>query len=274
MRASGFFEGVRQTELEVGGFNFAIPLFYPDGEQMTGVFPAKMSELRKMLPDPRFVPARLAPGVGAITVTCFEYRETGIGPYNELAIGIPLNSPHYRPNLPGRALLDGVRRRQLDTWVHHLPVTTEIARVGGVEFYNYPKFIAAIDFEENDGTRTCRLAEGAEHILTLRAPKIASRRDEVVQIFSHLYQNREPQTSEFKILNHQLGWSIAPGAAQLELGTRHPISEELARALISTRSISTAYSPKIEGILYGPNHLTPEILDKVIDIENLRSAIA
>lgn len=274
MRASGFFEGVRQTEMKLGEFDFAVPLFYPEGEQITGVFPAKMSALRKMMPDPRFVPARLAPGVGAITVTCFEYRQTGIGPYNELAISVPLNSPHFRPNLPGRAMLDGVRRRQFDTWVHHLPVTTEVARLGGVEFYNYPKFIAAIDFEQTDEHRTCRLAEGAEHILTMRAPRIKSRRDEVIQLFSHLYQNREPQTAEFKIHARQLGWSIAPGVAQLELGTRHPISEELARALISTRSISAAYSPNFEGILYGPSHLTPEILDKVIDIESLRSVIA
>lgn len=272
MHASGFFEGIHQTPMVIGEYEFKVPLIYRDGEQMTGIFPARLSVLRKMLPDPRISPARLAPGVGAVTVTCFEYRDTDIAPYNELAIGIPLNEPFFRSNLPGRAMLDAVRRMQFDTWVHHLPVTTEIARIGGVEFYNYPKFIASIDYEESGSKRSCRLAEGAEEILTLRCAKLKGKRTRDLQIFSHLYQNREPQTSEFKIRAHKLGRSIAPGAARLELGSAHPISLELRRALISTRSIAAAYSPKIEGILYGPHHLTPEVLEKVIDLEELQRA--
>ncbi len=274
MRASTYFEGIRQTPIKTGEFEFEVPLFYYDGEQMTGVFPAKLSKLKKMLPDPRFSPARIAPGVGAVTVTCFEYRDTGIGPYNELAIGIPLNEPFFRPNLPGRAMLDAVRRGQYDTWVHHLPVTTEIARAGGVDFYNYPKFVASIDFEQDQQSRTCRLAEGAEHILTMQAPRIQSGRDEEVQIFSHLYQNREPQTSEFKILAHNLGRSIKFGATTIALGDRHPIARELSDALISDKSIATAYSPRIEGILYGPHHLTPEVIDRILDLQSLQSAKA
>ncbi len=271
MHASGFFEGIRQTKLAIGEHVFMVPALYRDGEQITGIFAAKLGKLRRLMPDPRFSPARLAPGVGAVTVTCFEYRDSDIGPYNELAIGIPLNEPYFRSNLPGRAMLSALRRGQFDTWVHHLPVTTEIARLGGVEYYNYPKFDAAIDFEQTDRRRSCRLAEGAEHILTLDCRRISGKGSEDLQIFSHLWQNREPQGSEFKIRAQQMGRSIAPGAARLTLGTRHPIATELADLLLSRRSIAAAYAPKIEGILYGPHHLTPEVLDKVIDVEQLQS---
>lgn len=274
MRASTYFEGIQQTPIDVDGMEFKVPLFYYDGEQMTGIFPAKLSKLKKMVPDPRFSPARLAPGVGAITITCFEYRDTDIGPYNELAIGISLNEPFFRPNLPGLALLDAVRRNQYDAWVHHLPVTTEIARDGGVEFYNYPKFIASIDFEQDDQRRTCRLAEGAEHILTMGTPRLRGGRTEEVQIFSHLYQNREPQSSEFKILAHDLGRTAKFGSAALELGDRHPIALELKDALITTKSIAAAYSPRIEGILYGPHHLTPQVMDRMMDLQALKGAKA
>jgi hypothetical protein len=264
MRASTFFEGIHQTEAKIGDAEFKVPLFYYDGEQMTGVFPARMSALKKMLPDRRMTPARIAPGVGAITVTCFEYRDTGIGPYNELAIAISLNEPYFRPNLPGRAMIDSMRRGQYDSWVHHLPVTTEIARAGGVDFYNYPKFIAAIDFTQDSATRTCRLAEGAEHILTMKCDRLRGSGSEQVQLFSHLYQNREPQSSEFKILAHDMGKTAKPGAATLELGDRHPIALELGDALLSKKAIAAAYSPRIEGILYGPHHVTPEILERLL----------
>lgn len=248
----------------LGDAEFKVPAFYYDGEQMTGVFPARMSGLKKMLPDRRMTPARLAPGVGAVTITCFEYRDCDIGPYNELAIAIPLNEPHFRPNFPGRAMIDAMRRNQYDTWVQHLPVTTQIACDGGVQFYNYPKFVAAIDFSEDARTRTCRLAEGAEHILTLSCDRLKGRGTEKVQLFSHLYQNLEPQSSEFKINAHDLGKSAKPGAATVELGDRHPIALELRNVLLSKRSIAAAYSPRIEGILYGPHHVTPEILEKIL----------
>jgi hypothetical protein len=263
MYQSTFFEGVHQTPIDLNGDEFKVPLFYYDGEQITGVFPARLSALKKMLPDRRMSPARLAPGVGAITVTCFEYRETDIGPYNELAIGIPLNEPYFRPNLPGRAMLSMMRRGQFDTWVHHLPVTTEIARAGGVEFYNYPKFIAGIDFEQTDSRRSCRLTENGEHILTLDAPRTKGKGSKQVQLFCHLYQNLEPQSAEFKIRTHGQGETISPGAAKLELGSQHAIARELSDALISTRSIAAAYSPRIEGILYGPYHGTPQVLERI-----------
>lgn len=273
MSASTFFDGVHQTPIDLHGSEFKVPLFYYDGEQMTGVFPAKLKQLRRMMPDRRMQPARIAPGVGAITVTCFEYRDTDIGPYNELAIGIPLNEPFFRSNLPGRAMIDALRRSQYDIWVHHLPVTTEIARAGGVEFYNYPKFIAGIDFSQDAKRRTCKLTEDGEEILTLHSPRLKGKGTQRVQLFCHLYQNLEPQSAEFKIRAHEMGRSIRFGASTIELGTKHPIAHELSKALLSRHAIATAYSPRIEGILYGPHHGTPQVLEKIGVVETAPPAL-
>jgi hypothetical protein len=257
MHASTFFDGVRQADIDIDGDLVKLPIFYRDGESITGVFPARLSALRKMLPDRRLVPARLAPGLGAITITCFEYRDSDVGSYNELAIGIMLNHPRDRANLPGRALLGGVLRGQMDAFVHHLPVTTELALKAGRELWNYPKFVASIDFEEDDSTRTCRLAHDGEHILTMSVPKIQSRRREQIQLFTHVYQDGQPQRGEFKLLATGSGQSILPGAARLELGPRHPIAQELSLALLTTKSIAASYVAGIEGILFGPENINP-----------------
>jgi len=234
MRGSPFFDGVAQSEVAIAGEAARVPIFYYDGTAIQAVFAARLTALRRLMPDPRFAPARLAPGLGAVAVTCFEYRDTDIGPYNELAISVVLNEPWFLPNLPGRALISSLRRRQLHAWVQHLPVTTEIARAGGVDFYNYPKFIAGIDFEQTEQRRTCRLSEGAEHILTLCGDRIPTPRSEQFQLFSHLWMDRQPQSSEFKINAIEMGVSVRPGAATLELGDRHPIALELA-SLIARR---------------------------------------
>ena len=262
MRGSPFFEDVTQMRATLNDEVVALPIFYYDGTATSAVFPARLGALRRLMPDPRICPARLAPGLGAVAVTCFEYRDTDIGPYNELAISVVLNEPWFLSNLPGRALLASLRRRQLHAWVHHLPVTTEIARAGGVELYNYPKFVGGIDFEESATRRTCRLSEGQEHILTLSGERIATPRREVLQLFSHLWMDRQPQHSEFKINAIEMGVSLRPGAASLQLGDRHPIARELSGLLVSRRPIQYQYLARFEGILYGPEHLSLPLISR------------
>lgn len=265
-RGSPFFEGVAQVDATIAGQAARLPIFYYDGTAQTAVFPARIGRLRALLPDPRLVPARLAPGLGAVAVTCFEYRDTDIGPYNELAIAIVLNEPPFALNLPGRALLQGLRRGQLHAWVHHLPVTTEVARAGGVDFYNYPKFIASIEFDERgEAGRSCRLAEGEETILRLSGEPVPTPDAGELQVFSHLWMDRQPQSSEFKLRATARGRALRPGAARLELGERHPIARELAGALVSRRSVYYELMARFEGILYGPEHLTLPLIQRALE---------
>jgi hypothetical protein len=264
MRNSPFFDGIAQTDLTVNGQVLKVPAFYYDGTAMTAIFPARLSTLRAVLPDPRFVPARLAPGIGAVGVSCFEYRDTDLGPYNELAISIVLNEPYFRANLPGRSAISALRRRQFDVWVHHLPVTTEIARAAGVDYYNYPKFLASIDFREEHGRRSCRLDEGSEHILTLSGRTNSTPHSGGLQFFSHLWMDRQPQGSEFKINSVAMKETLSPDAASLTLGMEHPVARELADMLLWHRPVYYHYLARFEGILYGPEHLTAPLLHRAL----------
>jgi hypothetical protein len=271
MRESPFFEGVRQVELTYAGETTAMPIFYYEGSAMTALFAARLGALRRLLPDPRFVPARLAPGLGVVGVSTFEYHDTDIGPYNELAISVVLDYPPQLWNTPGRALARALRQRQVHAYVHHLPVTTEVARVGGVDFYGYPKFIAAIDFVDEDGRTTCRLAEADTHILTLRGERIAAPRRQEMQLFSHLWMDRQPQSSEFKLNALELGMTSRLGAAELELGDAgHPIAGELDRLLVGRRAFHYQRVPSFEGILYGPEHLTLPLLQRIQEAARAR----
>jgi Acetoacetate decarboxylase (ADC) len=262
MRRSPFFDGVTQSDVTIAGQPVKVPIFYYDGIAISAVFAARLGALRRLMPDPRFCPARLAPGLGAVAITCLEYRDTDIGPYNELMISVVLNEPWFLPNLPGMALVSSLRRRQLHFWVHHLPVTTEIARAWGVGLCNYPKFIGGIDFEQTATDRVCRLSEGEEHILTLSGKLIATPRSEQFQAFSHLWMDRQPQSTEFKSNASEMGVSLSPAAATLELGERHPIARELADLIVRRRPLQYQYMAKFEGILYGPEHLSLPLLSQ------------
>lgn len=257
MRGSAFFDGIRQIDMEIGGRPSRIPVFYYDATMLTAAFPARLDALRLLLPDPRFVPARLAPGLGLVVVSALEYRDTDIGPYNELAIAIVLNEPRLRLNLPGRALWDAVfRPEEKHAFIVHLPVTTEIALRGGVDFYNFPKFLAGIEFAQERDARTCRLTEGREHVLTLSADPIATPRSTRSDLFSHLYMDGQPQRAQFKMHERRTGTCRRRGAAEVVLGDRHPIARELAGVLVSRKSVQYQLTTRMEGVLFGPDHLT------------------
>jgi hypothetical protein len=257
MRRSSFFEGISQAELSVAGHDVRLPIFYYDGRAVTALFPARLGALKRLMPTRRFVPARLAPGVGVVGVTAFEYTDTDIGPYNELAISVVLHDPPYLPNLPGLAMTRMLRRSQLHAYVHHLPVTTEIARVGGRAFYNYPKFVADIEFSARTAERLrCELSENGRPILTLEADPVAANDELELQIFSNLWMDRQPQSAEFKLHAVRSGRTSRFGAARVKPAPGHPIGRELDGLLLSRRALQVQHLECFEGILYGPEHLS------------------
>lgn len=266
MRGSPFFDGVRQIDVAKEPHEMKVPIFYFDGSAITLIFPAKLNRLRALLPDPRFQPVRIAPGVGAVAISCFEYRDTDIGAYNELAIAPVICDSPLRRNRPGRELLRTRQTGQFHAYVHHLPVTTEIARLGGRHLYNYPKFLASIDFSESADTSECRLSEGQAHILTIKAARISAKGSREMQLFSNVWMDRQPQSSEFKINALSFGESSRPGKAQIELGHGHPIADELDRLLLSQRALHLQTMPQFEGILYGPGQFSLPLIERSIEL--------
>ena len=109
-------------------------------------------------------------------------------------------------------------------------MTTDIALRGGVDFYNFPKFMAQIDFAETPERRRCRLAEGDEHILTLSGPGFPTPRTDQVDWFCRLWMDGQPQTALFKINRLQVG-ATTRRTAVIEIGERHPIAQALDRLM-------------------------------------------
>ena len=256
MRGSAFFEEVRQIDVMIGEYPTKSPTFYYDGGYISAVFPARYSGLRELMPDPRYVPARLAPGLGVVVVSCGEERDTDLGAFRTVSIDIALNEPYYRANLPGRALMNARRRGQFHAFTRHEAVTSEVVMRGN-DFYNFPMFIAEIDFSETNEQRRCRLAEGKEHILTLSGNRIPTPRSQRIDVFDHLWMNGQPQSAQFKLNQLRAGTSSRRAAAVLEIGERHPVALELRRLLVSRKPLQYEYVPRFEGILFGAEHQTP-----------------
>jgi hypothetical protein len=140
---------------------------------VTGVVAvADYDALDAVTPD-RLRPVRVGRGAGLVTLAGIDYSHVGtFDPYGEFAVVVPVS----RHTVDGIPLSAGT----VGGWVHWLPVTTEPARLLGVDGWGYPKTVADIEFEtpagDADGserapgecsTRRCRVAVDGEHVLTL-----------------------------------------------------------------------------------------------------------
>lgn len=251
---SEFLKSLVQQELPMEPFDRKgkLPVFYYDNTSMTAVFTASTRKVRELLPDARMHPLELLPGRCVVSFSAFEYRDTDIDPYNEFSIAF-LISYDRRP-LPTAGLLRGMLNRSFEAYVWKLPVTTEIARWGGVELYGYPKFLADIDFTRTPDSLECSLAENGRQVLTLTGQALKTAPAKRLRYRAYSLKDGLPLCANVYTNPLEYAQSMASGAARLELGD-HPIADQLRALDLSAHPVMYQYSPKNELVLFGPRNL-------------------
>ena len=248
-----FFDGVAQWEFEWQGRSAKLPVFYYDNSALTAIYTASTSAVRALLPHPAMRPVELYPGRCLTAFTAFEYRKTDIDPYNEFSISFP--ATFGRVQIPGVTAALQMARRCYSAYVWQLPVTTEIARAGGVDLYGYPKFIAEIEFARDPGWIRCDLSEGGRRILSLRGKQPPTSRGKVVRFVTYSMKDGIPLVANVYQNPIEYAQSRRGDAAELVLGHDHPIAQQLRDIQLSRKPLLCQMSPRNELILFAPRNL-------------------
>jgi hypothetical protein len=246
MREADFFRHITQIPAPWQDESIPLPTFYYDAMAIHASFLASSDRVRSFLPSPRLHPLRVAPGRCAVALAALHYRDTDLGPYDEVLIGIPCTLDEHSPQFTG--ILRSLPEVPM-IYVHRLPVTTEIARGPGVHFLGAPKFIAEITFEETEEWVRCRLADEGTDILELEVRKgdvESTGRWSVSMITGrdgYLLRWGWVESEQRKRESHD------SSDARLALGW-HPIAHEL-REMQLGRMLSCEYRPRLQAVL-GP----------------------
>src|SRR5512143_3831113 len=139
MKERDFFDGVDQLRMPWRDTTVPVPVFYQDVRMLAADFLAPLEKVSAALPSQHLHPWRITPWHSLVEITAIEYRQCDIGPYNEVAIAIPVTLERPLPVFTGPF-------REMpaapDAYFLHLPVTTEIACSLGIEMLGLPKFVA------------------------------------------------------------------------------------------------------------------------------------
>jgi len=166
-----FFASTRPgTEVTLLGKTYELPILYFRDDCFGLFFSADARKVRAALPSDRLHPVRLPGGRALVGVVAFNYLETTIGPYGEVAVvALAVHGP--RPVVGSLPALLEASYPGFGMVVLHLPVTATVARDGGRGQWGYTKFNSDMRFEITPEFQQCRLSEGGQHILTLRVER-------------------------------------------------------------------------------------------------------
>jgi hypothetical protein len=251
MRDNPFFKDTPRRTLDMAGEPIEFPILYYDLRMIEAVFKTKTTAIKKILPHSNYKPIEIWPGTGLLGIAAYEYFDTSIGPYNELAISVPIRFP---PSFafPGLAAKSMMRKKLFSVYIHHLPVTTEIALKAGIYFWNYPKFLAEISFKDEGSNLEVTLKEKEEIILKMRAKKLSLDRSSKLTFHSYSIKDKVVMRGLIEGWASKFGETTSGGDAELELGN-HRIGKELAELNPSKRARTGMYAEGMMAKLYDPD---------------------
>jgi len=255
-----FFTGLAQREIDLRGRPARSPLFYREVALVGGIFTADLAAARALMPTPRHQVLSLG-GRALVAVHCLEYRQSDIGPYNEVSIAVA--AVHGRaPLVPAARLLAAILTDHYPAHVVALPVTTEVALWGGLDVFGYPKYLATIEHEETMAARVCRLRDRETGALILEARggrlpthRYPQRPGRLRRLELTTYPRRGQTTlrARLDINLQEAAFAYGRPRLELELGA-HPRAEVLRRLALG-RQLQHLYAPRCQAILHYPEEL-------------------
>jgi hypothetical protein len=138
-----FFAGVTPKTVSTSAGPSPLPILYTDASLLTLVYAVDPTLVLTSIDSRGFEPLVIFGKAWAV-FCAFEYRETAIGPYGELGVGVLVKRRGTSPSVFGLAR-DQRKERDAGIFVTNLPVTTERARAAGVELWGFPKYVNAIE---------------------------------------------------------------------------------------------------------------------------------
>ncbi len=157
------FFNVKFTYKETSEGKVELPILYFNVENVIAFFKTDKNRVDKMLEN---TPYKLGLSIGKkaiVGISFYKYNQTGIGPYNEVGLALPvlLKQDKHRSFLI-RNLLNNYSKmvkRRLGYYILDLPVTTSAAYAAGKEIWGYPKFVTNIQFSLNKRQFTSKVMD-------------------------------------------------------------------------------------------------------------------
>lgn len=227
---------------------FELPILYFRDDFFGLYFMADYGKVAAIMPSDNLHPLQLPNGRAVIGIAAYNYRDTSIGPYGEVPVGIPVLLNKKKSRLSGLIpLLKESNYPGFGILVQHLPVTHITARDAGRGEWGYTKFVADMTFRITPEYFQCTMNEKDNPILELHVPKQGFKKLDRKPLTTYSVRDRQLIKT---VVKHRgiKRTALNPKGAYVKLGD-HPVSESIKALDISTRPFMSIYYTERSAIL-------------------------
>jgi acetoacetate decarboxylase len=222
-----------QTSVDTAAGPCPMPIFYTEASVFGLIYRVEPARAEACLAGTPFEPL-LVMGKAMVQLVVFEYRESSIGPYNELALAIEVRRRGQKASLL-RHFVTPKSGEDSGSHIINLPVTTESACAAGRELWGFPKYVTGIetDFQQH-GLR----GELQDELEILIGPGGIVRTPGPPLVTLSVKDGRILRT--IVDTDHMLQWGGAPSTEVRILGDG-PTAENVARLGLEAQKPSMAW---------------------------------
>ena len=234
------------------GSEAQMPLLTYRASTFSAFFTISAAKAQALLPGDELRAVRLTPGRSLLVVQAMQYIDKSIDPYLEFACSIPVERSRHAA-VPGLSLAKFLLRPGAATYITHLGVDTDEARLIGLEILGLPKFVAEIELTETATERIAEVTLDGESLFTLAVTRSESHKQRFEE-FS-LYTLSPIENKLFHIpyqAEASIGVSRGSRAARLHLGS-HAVADEIRDLAISPAPLLSADIPEYSLISNRPD---------------------
>lgn len=239
------------------GGEIDVPIRYYDGSNVFAAFTADPAAVDAKLAGTGLIPALRIGRRPLVVVSIYEYRQTSIGPYNEVGVAImvyPERFRHSRSVLGWRDVLRRPDRREQGVYIIDLPVTTPDACAAGCAIWGFPKFVAPISFALGGGHFSSTVEDPADGSTIMEFSGAAKPTVKVPPMALVCYSELDgkPVRSTIDVRN---GMRLhVPGGIRLKVGqSRHRMANNLRDlGLDGAQPVAVASTAKFQSRLDVP----------------------
>ncbi len=262
----------RRVAIPTTGEQVSLPLVAKDGIMMAAFYTADRAKVLKLIPENHFIPPALPNDQTVIGFLAIEYptirinhpeTDIGVNPYNEILVVVPAVMGDASTTPPTLEQIVNEEVENLVYYIHHIAVTTRMAKLLGNEFLGYNKFICDIKFDDNETQRQCIVENDGEMFFSLTIspkPDTFELHRDVPTVVS--YKNLYNQENVYKLTyknQSKIAYSME-SCATLKLGN-HPLAQILSDLNISENPFQVRYAPIFQ-LVSDDNNL------EIIDLQN------
>ena len=147
--ADPFFQYAR-TAVATSEGNVDLPFFVYEASIFSSGYWIDLERAQALVVNTGLEAVRFENGKALIGVNFYDYRNTSVGSYREVATAVAVVPKGLTPpRFPFLSLFGNMDKVAMGFYIFDLPVTTAAADVAGREIWGLPKFVTQIDFARN-----------------------------------------------------------------------------------------------------------------------------